>query len=77
MVIGDGARLILAGIVIGSGGSLALIRLMAGLLYGVGATDPVTFVAVALLLTAVSLLAGLLPARRTAKVNPIIALRSE
>ena len=52
-------------------------RLMAGLLFGVSVTDPLTFAAIALALTAVSIAAALIPARRASKVNPIIALRGE
>jgi putative ABC transport system permease protein len=77
MVVGDGAKLAMAGVAIGLAGSLALTRLMAGLLFGVSATDPLTFVAIALALTAVCILAALIPARKAAKVNPIIALRGE
>ena len=50
---------------------------MAGLLFGVSVTDPLTFAAIALALTAVSIAAALIPARRASKVNPIIALRGE
>jgi putative ABC transport system permease protein len=77
MVIGQGLRRVAIGIVIGLLGSLALARLMASLLFGVSATDPLTFSSVALLLVVVALVACFIPARRAAKVDPMIALRSE
>jgi ABC-type antimicrobial peptide transport system permease subunit len=70
-------KLALTGVTIGSAGAVALTRLMSGLLYGVSATDTMTFVAIALLLSVVALLACYIPARRAAKVDPIIALRGE
>jgi len=69
--------LALAGVAAGLAGSFALTRLMSGLLYQVSATDLVTFFTVAPLLLAVAVMASFLPARRAAKINPIIALRGE
>jgi putative ABC transport system permease protein len=77
LMIGDGMRLAAIGIVLGVGGALALTRLIAGLLYGIGASDPGTFVAVTTLLSLVALLACYLPARRAARVEPMMALRYE
>jgi predicted permease len=74
MVLKQGLSLAAAGLVIGLVGALALTRLMQGLLYGVGPTDPITFVAVAAVLLIVALAASLLPARRAIKVSPSTAL---
>jgi len=77
MVIGQGMRLALLGVALGLGASLALTQLMKRLLFGVTAADPLTYGALALLLTLVALLACFVPARRATKVDPIIALRFE
>jgi predicted permease len=77
LVVGGGARLALRGIGLGIAAALALTQLMTDLLYGVRATDPVTFGAVTIVLAATSLLACYLPARRAMKVDPIVALRYE
>ncbi len=77
LVIGQGMRLTAIGIVVGLAGAGALAQAMKGMLFGVSATDWVTFTVVALLLTGVSLLACYIPARRAAKVDPMVALRYE
>jgi putative ABC transport system permease protein len=77
LIVGQGLALAGAGITLGLFGAFALTRLMTSLLFGVSATDPLTFAAVALLLAAVALAASYLPARRATKVNPLVALRHE
>jgi len=76
-VVGQGFKLTLTGVGIGIIGALAVTRFMSSLVYGVKTTDPVTFLAVALILAAVALLANYIPARRATKVDPMVALRYE
>ncbi len=77
LVMQGGALITLAGVGAGVVGALGLTRLLAGMLFGVQPRDPVTFVVVAALLSAVALLASYLPAHRATKVDPMVALRYE
>jgi putative ABC transport system permease protein len=77
LILGQGARLAMIGIGIGVLGAFALSRLIAGFLYGVSATDPLTYLLLAMLLGGVAVIACLLPARRAVAVDPVIALRAE
>jgi putative ABC transport system permease protein len=77
LILRRGMSLVGAGVAIGVGVSLVLTRLMAGLLYGVGAADPKTFVSLALVVIAAALMACYLPARRASRVEPVVALREE
>ncbi len=77
LVLAQGAKMALVGVVIGMLASLGLTRLMANELFGVTAHDPLTFAAVAILLMVVALLACYIPARRAMQVDPMVALRYE
>jgi putative ABC transport system permease protein len=77
MILGQGLRTIFIGVAIGIAGSLALTRTVESLLFGVTATDPLTFGGVTVLLLAAGLLASYIPARRATRVDPVIALRYE
>jgi len=77
MVIIEGMRPTLLGVLIGTVGALAMGHVLSSLIYGVKPTDPATFVVVALVLAAIALFASVIPAYRAAKVDPVVALRYE
>jgi putative ABC transport system permease protein len=77
LVVGQGMRLVAVGILAGIGSGLAVTRLMANLLFNVPTYDPLTFGAVAMLVAGVAFIAGWLPARRAARIDPVLALRQE
>ena len=77
LVMGQGARLIALGLLLGVVGGLAATRVMAGLLYDVSATDPVIFLVVSLVLLHIALLAVWIPARRALRADPVEALNTE
>ena len=77
MILGQGSRTIVLGVALGIAASLALTRTVESLLFGVTATDPLTFGGVTLLLVGAALLACYIPARRATRVDPLIALRYE
>lgn len=77
LVVGQGILLVLIGAAIGIAAALGVTRLISSMLYGLHASDPVTFAAVAILLTLVAFAACYIPARRAVRVDPIVALRYE
>jgi putative ABC transport system permease protein len=77
MVVGEGLRLVLLGVVIGVGAGIALSRYLASLFFGVSPANPSTYLEVALLMITIALIACLLPAWRAVRVNPMQALRYE
>ncbi len=77
LVVRRGMLLALLGVALGLGGALALTRLMQSLIFGITATDPVTFVAIPMVLTTIALLASYIPARRAARIDPMLSLRCE
>lgn len=77
LVVGDGLRLAIAGIIVGAGGAVGATRALRGMLYGVSPADPPTFIGIALLVAAIALAASYMPARRALRVDPTVALRAE
>jgi ABC-type antimicrobial peptide transport system permease subunit len=77
LILGQGGRLVLIGLILGLAGALATSRFLAAMLYNLAPYDPMTLIGVALLLALVALLACWLPARRATKVDPLVALRHE
>jgi len=77
LVLRQGVNLALVGVVVGLSAAFLLTRVMNSMLFGIGATDPITFVTIPLVLMAVAALATYLPARRATRTDPIVALRAE
>jgi putative ABC transport system permease protein len=76
-VLREGMTLALGGVAIGLAGSVAATRTLSGFLFGVGATDPLTYLSVSAFLLAVALLASYVPSRRVLRIDPLVALRAE
>jgi putative ABC transport system permease protein len=77
MVLGEGFRMVVLGVIIGVAGGIALSRYLSSLFFGVSPASPATYVEVALLMVGIALVACLLPAWRAVRVNPMVALRYE
>ena len=77
MTVKEGLKLVGAGMLLGVAAAFILTRVMATLLYGISATDPITFIGISVVLLAVAILANYLPALRATKVDPIVALRAQ
>jgi ABC-type antimicrobial peptide transport system permease subunit len=77
MTIKQGLKLVSTGMMLGLAAAFFMTRVLASLLFGISATDPVTFIAISLVLLAVAILASYVPALRATKVDPIIALRAQ
>jgi len=77
LIVGQGLRLTVTGMAIGLAGALAVTRVLSSVLYGIGATDPISFFAVAIVLMMVASVASYVPARRAMRVDPMEALRTE
>jgi putative ABC transport system permease protein len=77
LIVGQGMKLAVIGLALGLAAAFGLARLLASLLFGVKTNDPMTYAAVALVLTSVALLACFIPAQRASKIDPLVALRYE
>jgi putative ABC transport system permease protein len=77
LIVGRGMKLTIVGVLIGVGGAIVLTRLMRSLLFNTSATDPFTFILISLLLSLAAFFACYIPARRAAKIDPLVALHYE